>query len=968
MIRPTNAILLSGVATVLLPMAAYAQTAPATSLTSQPQADATASSVQTTADSGTADLVVTGSRVVTNGGSAPTPVTIVTQTELLDRAPSSLPDALNTLPIFTGSASPAKTAVSNPATTRTSNTLNLRDLGPVRVLTLLDGLRLPPDGATGLVDASLVPQLLIQAIDIVTGGASAAYGSDAVSGVVNFRLDKKYEGLGFLAEGGVSQRGDYASDRFGIVAGHSFLDGRLHIEGSAEYYKNDGIGAVTDRYPGANNCSIVGVNGGVGGTATNPYKTICGTATSNIAFGGYFASAQANNAVVPGVTNTLFVGKNSLVPFSGTIVGSGVCIQCNTGYHDPSTISLIPRVQTDHYFARADFEATDRINFFVQGLYAHSDSFLDGSTTLTRAGAATQFVIFPTNPYLPAGIAALIPTTGIGFARQSRDLGDVTADFGEKTYSISTGVSGSFANNWKWDLSYSNSRSQEDLVFQQVNNIKLRAALDAVVDPSSGATVCRVSITNPGLYPGCTPINLFGEGNESAAALAYVQGVGTQRSVFTQDVVESNLRGKLFELWAGPVNAAIGAAYRKQSFQQTSNSDPAQPITTTGIRGFSGLQYVTANFAVGGGDYNVEEGYGEIEVPLLKDMSFTKALDLNGAVRYTNYSTSGAVTTWKAGLSWEPVDGLRFRATRSRDIRAPTLVELYQGAQPSQQLVADAHTGLNQGYLQITSGNPALKPEKADTTTLGVVIKPAFLRGLTASLDYYNIAINDAIAQPYTPLQLLQLCEASGGTSTLCSAITRPFPFSNTTAANFPTSISVQPLNVASIKTRGLDAEVDYATRIGGGSVSLRALATYIIGYTQQQSPINPVQNVLGTNDLGNGLALPQFKGSVSANYRIENFQLGIIESIIGGLHQSNLTYYVNNDIPAIAYTTLNVAFTVPRSKGMGDMELFFNVSNLLDKSPPFIPAANPGLTYPTYRSLYDVVGRSFTTGVRIKI
>jgi outer membrane receptor protein involved in Fe transport len=971
MIHPTKAILLSGAALALLPTTAYAQatdTAAAPTQVAQPQPSDAASATQTAANAAVADIIVTGSRVVTNGSLAPTPVTVLSQTELLQRAPSSLPDALNTLPTFTGSASPAKSAVANPAVARTANTLNLRDLGAVRVLTLLDGMRLPPEGATGLVDSSLVPQMLVQGIDVVTGGASAAYGSDAVSGVVNFRLNKTYQGVGLLAQGGVADRGDYASRRLGVVAGHSFLDDRLHIEGSAEYYKNDGIGAVSDRYPGANNCTIVGVNGGVGGTAANPYTPVCGTATSNIAFGGYFANAQANNAVVPGVTNTLFVGQNSLVPFSGTIVGSGVCTQCNAGYHDPRTISLIPSVQTDHYFARADFKATDRIGFFVQGLYAHSDSFLNGSTTLTRAGAATQFVIFPTNPYLPANIAAAIPATGIGFARQSRDLGNVTADFGEKTYGISTGVNGSFVNNWKWDISYSHGRSQEDLVFQQVNNVNLRAALDAVVNPATGTIVCRVSITNPGLYPGCVPINLFGEGNESAAAIAYVRGVGTQRSVFKQDVVEGNLRGNLFDLWAGPVSGAVGAAYRKQTFLQTSNSDPAQPITTTGIRGYSGLQYVTANFAVGGGSVDVKEGYGEIEVPLLRDMSFTKSLDLNGAVRYTDYSTSGAVTTWKAGLSWEPIGGVRFRGTRSRDIRAPTLVELYQGAQPSQQLVADAHTGLNQGYLQIASGNTALQPEKADTTTVGVVVKPAFLRGLTASLDYYDIKIHDAIAQPYTPLQILQLCEASGGTSSICSSIVRPFPFSNTTAANFPTSIAVQPLNVASIATRGIDAEVDYVRRVGKGNVALRALATYVIAYTQQQSPLNPPQNVLGTNDLGGGLSLPQFKGTVSAAYTVGNFTIDAIESIIGGLHQSNVTYYVNNDVPAIAYTSLDLSITVPPSHGMGRMELFFNVSNLFDKSPPFIPAANPGLAYPTYRSLYDVVGRAFTAGVRVKL
>lgn len=947
MTNPNSKIaLLCGAALVALPSALHAQTAPA---------DATAVEV--------GEVIVTGSRVVTNGASAPTPVTVVTQNELQQRAASSIPDALNTLPAFAGSNSPAHNAIANPTVAITANNLNLRALGPVRVLTLFDGLRLPPEGATGLVDANLIPQMLIQGVDIITGGASAAYGSDAVSGVVNFRLNKKYDGVGFLAQGGQAGQGDYQSSRFGVVAGRSFMDGRLHLEGSAEHYRNDGIGALTDRPYGSQNCTIVGVNGGVGGTAANPYKPVCGAATSNIAFGGFFNTSPN----VPGLSNQLFTSNGTLVPFSGTIVGANVCVQCNTGYHDPSTISLIPKVATNQAFGRADFALTDTVGVFAQGLYGDSDARFNGSTTLTRAGAATQFTIFPTNPYLAPAVAALIPATGIGLARQSRDLGNVTSVTKVKTWGFSAGLDGVLPNGWKWDVPYSYGRSQQDIVFQQINNVRLRAALDAVVDPASGNVVCRVTLTNPGLYPGCAPINMFGEGKESPAALAYIRGVGAQRSVFTQNVVEANLRGDLFTLPAGPISGAVGVSYRRQSFSQTSNSNPADPVVSTGIRGFSGLQYVTANFAVGGGAVNVREGYGEVQVPLLKDAALARSLDLNAAARYTDYSTSGAVTTWKVGLSWEPLDSVRFRVTRSRDIRAPTLVELFQGAQPSQQLVADAHTGLNQGYLQIVSGNAKLSPEEADTATIGLVFKPAFLSGLTASIDYYDISISNAIAQPYTPLQILQLCEASGGAGPICGSIVRPLPFSNRTAANFPTSISVQPLNVAAVQTRGFDVEVDYLTHVGPGDLSLRGLATFATHYTQRQSPLNPVQNILGTNDLGSSAGLPKFKGSFSADYRLGGFKLGLIESVIGALHQSAVTFYVDNDLPPMAYTSLNLSYDLPKMGAVSQMQVFANVDNLFDTSPPFAPAANPGLIYPTYRGLYDVVGRTYTIGVRGK-
>ena len=231
----------------------------------------------------------------------------------------------------------------------------------------------------------------------------------------------------------------------------------------------------------------------------------------------------------------------------------------------------------------------------------------------------------------------------------------------------------------------------------------------------------------------------------------------------------------------------------------------------------------------------------------------------------------------------------------------------------------------------------------------------------------YDIGINIAIAQPYTPLQIRQLGEASGGAAPICGSIVRPLPFSNTTAANFPTSISVQPLNVAAVQTRGFDVEVDYLARVGPGDLSLRGLATFVTLYTQQQSPLNPVQNILGTNDLGTSAGLPKFKGSFSADYRWGRVRLGLIESVIGSLHQSAVTFYVDNQLPTMAYTSLNLSYELPKMGAVSQMQVFANIDNLFDTSPPFAPAANPGLIYPTYRGLYDVIGRTYTIGVRGK-
>jgi outer membrane receptor protein involved in Fe transport len=902
-------------------------------------------------------IVITGSRLVTNGNAAPTPVTVESAEALQDLAPSSIADALNLLPEFQGSTSPQHTGVGNPATAATDNALNLRQLGAVRALVLFDGLRLPPSASTGLVDATLIPQFLVQRVEVVTGGASAAYGSDAVSGVINFVLDKKFDGVRYDVDTGFAQHGGDDSKRFSIAAGTNLFDGRLHLEGSEDFYNNNGIGALSDRPLGAERWAPVGLSPvGAAGTPKNPYISVPETYSTNDGFYGYFVSGP--------LANQEFNAAGQLVPFQpGTNLGSGICIDCNGSYHAPSTVTLIAKVQTDQSFGRADLELNDRVNLFGEFLYGHSETSLNGSTPVYRAGAASQLYIFPSNAYLPANIDAQLPANGAGLAIQGIGIDVTTNTTTERSVGATLGANGKFGATGNWDVDYSYDRSQQNIVLGQLNNVNFRAALDAVVNPANGQVVCNVTLTNPGLYPGCTPIDIFGAGTVTAAALAYVQGNGLQESVFEQQVVEANIRSDLFALWAGPVSGAAGAAYRYQSFNQTSNSNPSDVPAATGIRGFEGLAYSAGNYAVGAGNESVKEGYVEFLAPLATEVPLAKSLDLNGAARFTDYSTSGSVTTWKIGMTWQPVEDLRVRATQSRDIRAPTLVELYQGAQAAVGIVTDPHTGVTQDVQQTTEGNAGLKPEKANTTTVGLVFKPAWVRGFTTSIDYYNITIDQAIATPYTIAQILQLCEASNGTGSICNLISRPLPFSNTTPANFPTAIYQEPLNVASVKTHGLDYEADYLTAVGAGSWDTRLLANYVLAYTQQQSPTSAVQHLAGTElDLTGGL--PQLKATLVSSYSLRQFSIGFDERLIGHADISRINTWLDNNVPARYYTDLNAAYRLPMS-GRSTLEFFLHVDNLFDIQPPIIPSAPPGLGFPTQRGLYDVIGRAFTIGVR---
>jgi outer membrane receptor protein involved in Fe transport len=921
------------------------------------------------------EIVVTGSRLITNGNSAPTPVTLVTTEELMQRAPSSIPDALNLLPQFAGSGSPARNTYNLPASNQTGNNLNLRNLGPQRVLTLLDGARLVPSASTGLVDSSLIPQMLIQRVDVVTGGASAAYGSDAVSGVVNFVLNKKFNGMSYVVQGGEASRGDYGSGRIGLAAGSSFLSGKLHVEGSAEYYTNDGIRSINDRPYGDQNWSsiaILPVSAGVAGTAANPFVTLPYVNGTNIGYGGYLYrnAAGVNSGVLfqPGTTQVAQTGT--------AYAASAACVNCNTATNDTAKIVLIPKIQTDQYFGRADYSMNDNVSVFAQGYYGHSYSAQNTGVTISRSGA-TALSIFSGNAYLPANQQAAMTTAGLPnflMSRISRDLGTNSSFQDGKSYGITLGAEGTLFDRFKWDFSVTHGSSDRTVTLNQVNNVRLRAAVDAVTD-TSGNVVCRVSITNPGLYPGCVPINLFGEGSPSAAAVAYVRGAAVQTATYKQDVAEASIRGDLFALPAGLVSAAIGIESKKQQYDQTSNSDPAVFVAPVGIRGFSGLQYVTGNFGVGGGTVRVNEAFAEVLVPILKDQPFAKTLDFNSAFRYTNYSTSGGVNTWKIGAVWKPVDDFHLRVTKSRDIRAPTLVELFQGKQTANNGgFTDPHIGnVGINFVQITSGNPKLEPENADTITLGVVFEPTFINGFTASVDYYRIKVSNAIAgSPYTIQQLLNTCEASGGTDVTCTQITRPLPFSDHSAANAATAISLAPLNVSQTTLSGYDVEVNYNRSLFAGKFNVRALVTLPQKFDSQVVPGTPVLSYLGNMDAvpsstqANSV-VPKYHGTLSLGYATGPISVKVDEELISKMRRSDQQVYVGvgSTAPAYAYTNLFVGYDV--SWFGSNSSLFLNVANVFDKQAPLLLFGVAGSSYPTNRTLYDVVGRAYTFGIRGK-
>jgi outer membrane receptor protein involved in Fe transport len=935
--------------------AAASQVTPPASASSQPDAPGPA------ADDNIKDIVVTGSRVARAGFTAPTPVTMLQADALAAKAPGSLPDALNQLPVFTGSISNSQDRNSNAGRVRTGNYLNLRSLGPQRVLVLQDGLRLPPTGNAGGTDANMIPQLLIERIDVVTGGASAAYGSDAVSGVVNFVLDKKFTGLKLLGQGGISSRGDNGSNRFGAAVGRSFLDDRLHIIASAERYHSDGITDKSSRKGVNENYAVIG-----SGTAADPFVNVPNVRISNAADGGLITSGP--------LSGQQFLANGRLGAFNaGTPTGrAGLSFGGDGVVFPASRSTLSAAATTEQFLGRISYELGSDITAYVQGTYNHASNH-DRPQPVTRSGATGGTTIYAGNAYLNAADRTLLGTT------PSFTVGRFLADFPfysarQETRAAvgSAGLDGKIGQKFKWDLNYTYGWTRLDSEANDLDMERYYAATDAVRN-GAGQVVCRITVTNPGVQDGCVPLNILGYGNASSAGMAYVMRPSTWRATNTMHDVQGSISGEPFSTWAGPVSIVIGGEYRHQTLNQVSNSNPATRPTFAGIRGVPANtnQFSFTNVSFARGQYSIKEGFGEIVVPLAKDSVIGKSLDLNGAFRYTDYSTSGSVQTWKAGGTYEPIRGIKARATFSRDIRAPTLYELFAGPTIRVQGYSDRLTNQSGQYSEVNQGNPNLTPEIGSTFTGGLVLQPSFLPGFAISADYYRIKIRDAIASQYGSLQVLDLCANSNYTSPVCSQVIRPLGPTNPSAANFPSQVNIFQTNVANIRTEGLDIEASYRTRLFGGMLSTRLLATRLISYSLQGSAGSARIEYAGNADfadVGNQpFPMPKWRGTMDLSYAHGGFTISAQERYIGSYKRSKLFVYRDNKIGAYAYTDLSLSYDVKTS--FGNFQIFTTVNNLFDRGYPITAiGSNPGLAVSTFRSVYDVTGRYITTGVRIRL
>ncbi|MBM0105468.1 TonB-dependent receptor [Steroidobacter sp. S1-65] len=946
-------------------------------------------------------ITVTGSRIArADGYEAPTPVSVLGAEDLNKMATVTIADSVNRLPAFTNSQTPRNRSSNISSGTAGTNILNLRGLGANRTLVLQDGKRMV--GSTiatgtlsGAVDVNMIPSGLVQRVDVVTGGASAVYGSDALAGVVNFVLDKEFTGVKGNVDYGATTMGDGENYKVSLTAGTGFADDRGHLLFSGEYSDDKGI--IGNNRDWADD-SFQLMNNPLASQPGQPtLLTVHNAGVANGTYGGLTLSCrnitpyvdlvtgQPGNRLTAapgacGLRGTQFVTGGAAIPFQFGDLVNGPTMRggdWEASRVDRATTIALP-LQRKTLFGRASFDITDNVTTFVDLQWGKTWSHNTQVVPILNNGGSVY--VYQDNAFLAPEIRDVMVANDIDAIEIGTFNGDMHYLQGINERELKRGVFGFEGNfdlggrEWNWDAAYVHGE-QNIVSLTPTNRVNSRysAAINAVRDPATGNIVCgpRDQFLNIVVDPNCRPYNPMGLGVNSPQALDYITDMGHSDITLKQQVLAASMSGEPFDNWAGPVSLAFGAEHRKESSDGwVSDLDQASAF-------FAG------NYKATIGEYDVTEGFVETVFPLLSDVPGADQLDFNGAVRYTDYSVSGEVTTWKAGLVWSPLEDMRFRFTRSRDIRAPGLGELFnQGSGGTGNNIDLGLPGNPTYFMQSqTIGNLNLKPEEADTTGIGVVLTPRFLPGFTMSIDYYKIEVDGTIAVR-TTREIIENCYQRGDAQ-MCSQIHR-------NAAGFIDVVTSYPENIVGETASGVDVDATYRLPVGPGDLTLRAMGTFVdkletintLGQKIDGKGVNSDDAGIG---LGAELSGPKYRYLLSAGYDLNPFSVTLtmrgissgvynnafFECAVGSCPSSSelaamgYTNSINdNHIDAAHYFDLAVNYQLEEFG-----ELYLVIENLTDEDPAKVAGGRGAGFYQGQSNveLYDRFGTMFHGGVRFK-
>jgi iron complex outermembrane recepter protein len=957
------------------------------------------------------EVVVTGSRIARQDYAANSPIISVGQEAIQNTGQVTVEKSLSQMPQFSGSFGQGNTGSTSTGLNGGQSYASLRGLGAKRTLILMDGRRLQPSNPDGSVDLNTIPEALIENVEVITGGASTAYGSDATAGVVNFRLKRNFEGLVVDSQYGISEKGDGESFKISATLGGAFNEGRGRAVLSVDYTNRDrALQASRDYYIfrtstpglstipqgtvlfGANLPRLSAVNGifvGEYGTPALPGNA-AGFYTGQIGFNTdqtIFSTAgvKVQNFRDPETNDAYIVNSNA----------SGTSQQVNFGFDGSSLQSDLDRYAV---FGKIDYDLTDNVRLFTQFTFTDYES--TGITNPTLASNVYGLTVPVSNPFIPDDFRTILasrpnPNADFTFYKALNILGPRVQKYSYTVYQLTSGLSGSVGfKDWTWDAYASYSKAKFDN--EQWGGASATAVSNLLRSPTGGTEYCA---------GGWNP---FGNLTPSGDCITYMSRRTLNQNSLEQRVVEASVQGGAFELPAGEVRFALGADYRANEYTFSPDAQLNLPGGVSDVLGYSVLRDAA-------GSVDTYELFGEVLVPIVKDLPFVQEFNLNLGYRFSDYSSVGAISTYKADFEWQMVDAVRLRGGYNRAIRAPSVGELYapvstgsvaigtasptntdgdpcdvrssfrQGSSGAQVralcLTQGVPTAIIDSYqlgtaqvFALTGGNPDLQEETADTFSIGAVFRSPFdhplLSRMSASIDWYSIKVKDAVGS--LPIKnAFQFCFNAGGanpsfdpTNSYCQLISR------NTASGVPLN-PVQPLlNLGQFETTGIDFQFDWAAELAdmglgdnSGTLALNVALGYLDSFKIQTLPGAETFDYAGTwgtaVETSAGQAHPEWKSVTTATYTWGPASVGLRWRHISAMDNSAVVVTPTSTahgVKSYDIFDLNARATLP-----WDSELRFGVNNLFDKAPP--QAGNDEGNYDAQN--YDVMGRAYYVGLR---
>lgn len=935
---------------------------------------------------------VTGSRILSTNAISPSPVQVLTSADIASSGAINLQELILKSPVF-GTPGISRTNSNFITSSVGIATIDLRNLGSDRTLVLVNGKRfVAGQSGSATVDLNTIPTDFIERVEVLTGGASASYGSDAVGGVVNIILKKSIKGIQLDASLGQSEQGDDTLKKFSASFGANSGDGKSRLMGhfsvtkqGAVYSKDREISAVD----GLSKIFLTGENSDLLVNYTPQYSSFAPQ-------GRFFYFPNPATATQASRT---FDANGNLIPFSTN--GPNVDGVGATGYNRNAIRTIAVPTDRMLFATNGEHQVNDMVTAYFEGTYSatRTVSQLEPFAIDSSSGASPIYgvgVWVPAesmvngvkvkNPLIPQALFNLFTDKdGDGlkdyqFTRRMSDVANRGNIADRDTFRFLTGVKGDLTKTWTYDayVSYGYTREAQTGT-GQVNAANFRYALEVIPD-ANGNPVCKDPVARA---QGCKPANIYGANKLSPEAAAYIHAPSNLNTRITQTFAGATVSGEPFALPAGPVGTAFGVEYRKET-----SSDVADSLTQLGLN-LGNARPITK------GSYDVKEAFGELRLPILKDKPAVKSLDGMVAVRNGDYSSAGSTTSWTTGLDWAVNSMIRVRATSAVSTRAPNIGELFQG--PNQTFptgLIDPCEGItltstgaaaaaclkdpnvlaniqqNGGKMTITQadrqgvsgfnkGNPNLGAEKGKSKTLGIVFTP--MNNMAFTLDYYRIEISDAINLPGRQFQINQ---CYGGNTLFCKDISRRTLSAGGTTVGALAIVNSSVENTGGQYDEGVDLTAAYSTRLFGGQFSSKVSYTHLIKAWTKATP--DADRDYSTGEVG----AAKDRWTLNLGYDIGNFG---VKSSVTYIGKSNIDdqFMDGNEIPrefgkigAKTYTDLQLTYS------MGKAQFYLGANNLFDTKPPLIPSGVTGNStgVETNAGTYDAIGRRYYLGVRYSL